>query len=55
MTGLWVPECSCHGCLERMLRELAPELLAGEIRISRAAGPAAPGDEPGTAEHSSAA
>jgi hypothetical protein len=34
-TGLTVPECSCSGCLEAMLRELHPELLSAEIRVSR--------------------
>lgn len=37
-TGLAVPECSCSSCLEAMLRELHPELLAGEIRVTRSAG-----------------
>lgn len=34
-TGLTVPECSCRNCLEAMLEEFSPELLAGEIRIRR--------------------
>ena len=34
-TGLAVPECSCKRCFERMLREFSPELLDGEIRITR--------------------
>jgi len=36
-TGLSVPECSCKRCLEIMLREFSPDLLAGEMRITRAA------------------
>ncbi|HEY8002325.1 MAG: hypothetical protein ACHQJ5_09825 [Vicinamibacteria bacterium] len=34
-TGLAVPECSCKRCLELMLREFSPELMAGEIKITR--------------------
>jgi hypothetical protein len=34
-TGLAVPECSCRRCLESMLREFSPDLLAGEIKITR--------------------
>ncbi len=41
-TGLTVPECSCKRCLEQMLREFRPALLAEEIRVSRAGEP----DEP---------
>ena len=49
-TGLTVPECSCHRCLEAMLRELQPELLAGELRVTRTAdAPKVPprGERPG--------
>jgi len=42
-TGLSVPECSCAACVEAMLRRFQPELLTGEIRITRTAdGPPAP-------------
>jgi hypothetical protein len=34
-TGLSVPECSCKRCLELMLREFSPDLLAAEIKITR--------------------
>jgi hypothetical protein len=34
-TGLAVPECSCTGCLEAMLREHRPTLLAEQIRVTR--------------------
>ena len=34
-TELTVPECSCKRCLEVMLREFSPDLLAGEIRVTR--------------------
>jgi hypothetical protein len=34
-TGLTVPECSCRRCLELMLAEFSPELLVGEIRVTR--------------------
>ena len=34
-TGLSVPECSCKRCLELMLREFSPEVIAAEIRIIR--------------------
>jgi hypothetical protein len=34
-TGLTVPECSCPRCLEAMLREFRPALLAEEIRITK--------------------
>ena len=34
-TGLAVPECSCKRCLETMLREFSPDLLTGEIRVTR--------------------
>jgi hypothetical protein len=34
-TGLSVPECSCAACVEAMLRRFQPELLTGEIRITR--------------------
>jgi hypothetical protein len=34
-TGLAVPECSCKRCLEIMLREFSPDLIAGEIRVTR--------------------
>jgi hypothetical protein len=37
-TGLAVPECSCKRCLEAMLREFRPALLAEEIRITRVGG-----------------
>jgi len=30
-----VPECSCRRCLETMLAEFSPDLLVGEIRITR--------------------
>ena len=50
-TGLSVPECSCKRCLEIMLREFSPDLLAGEMRITRAAD--LPRSEPG--EHREAA
>ncbi len=53
-TGLAVPECSCRTCLETMLREFGPAILAEEIRIHRA-GERRDGDEPGTAEHREAA
>ncbi len=52
-TGLTVPECSCHRCLEAMLRELQPGLLTGEFQVSRVTGQL--GDEPGTQEHRGAA
>ncbi|MQA74798.1 MAG: hypothetical protein GEU88_10740 [Solirubrobacterales bacterium] len=35
-TGLTVPECSCQRCLEAMLREFRPTLLADEITITKA-------------------
>jgi hypothetical protein len=35
-TGLTVPECSCKRCLEAMLREFRPTLLAAEIKVTRA-------------------
>ena len=34
-TGLAVPECSCRRCLEAMLREFRPALLAEEISVTR--------------------
>ena len=34
-TGIAVPECSCRRCLEEMLRRFQPELLEGEIKITR--------------------
>ena len=34
-TALSVPECSCKRCLELMLREFSPDLLAGEMRVTR--------------------
>jgi phosphoribosyl 1,2-cyclic phosphodiesterase len=34
-TGLAVPECSCKRCLETMLREFSPDLIEGEIKITR--------------------
>ncbi len=34
-TGLSVPECCCGDCLEAMLREFSPELLGGEITVTR--------------------
>jgi hypothetical protein len=37
-TGLAVPECSCKRCLEAMLREFRPAVLAEEIRITRMPG-----------------
>ena len=48
-TGLSVPECSCKRCLELMLREFSPDLLGGEIRVTRTH----PRNEPG--EHRKAA
>ena len=50
-TGLSVPECSCKHCLEVMLREFSPDLLAGEMRVTRMADH--PRSEPG--EHREAA
>ena len=41
-TGLAVPECSCRRCLETMLAEFSPELLVGEIRITRTDPPKRP-------------
>jgi hypothetical protein len=35
-TGLAVPECSCGSCLETMLQEYSPALLAAEIRVTDA-------------------
>lgn len=37
-TGLSVPECSCRACLEAMLAHFSPELLAGEITVTRLLG-----------------
>ena len=34
-TGLSVPECSCRHCLEVMLMEFSPDLIVGEIRVTR--------------------
>ena len=45
-TGLAVPECSCGRCLEIMLHEYSPALLAAEIRVTAAR--QSRGDEPGT-------
>ena len=55
-TGLSVPECSCSSCLETMLRELHPELLASEIFVTRSTGAGTAeqpprGEEPGAPEH----
>lgn len=44
-TGLSVPECSCSACLESMLAEFSPDLLAGEIRVTRLAAER-PGERP---------
>lgn len=44
-TGLAVPECSCDRCLETMLREYSPALLAAEIRVIAAH--QTHGDDPG--------
>jgi len=52
-TGLAVPECSCSTCLEMMLREFGPALLAEEIKITRLTGSGE--DEPGAAERREAA
>lgn len=52
-TGLTVPECSCQGCLETMLREYRPALLAEGIKVTKLNGSS--GEEPGTAEHRHAA
>ena len=52
-TGLTVPECSCQGCLETMLREYRPALLAEEIKVTQLKGSS--GEEPGTAEQRRAA
>lgn len=43
-TGLAVPECSCKRCLEAMLREFSPDLLAGEIKVTRNRPRAEPGE-----------
>lgn len=43
-TGLSVPECSCRRCLETMLAEFSPDLLVGEIRVTRTL-PAKPPDQ----------
>jgi len=42
-TGLAVPECSCKRCLETMLRALSPDLIAGEIKVTRNLPRAEPG------------
>jgi hypothetical protein len=34
-TGLSMPECSCPRCLEAMLLEIQPTLLAEEIKVTR--------------------
>ena len=34
-TQLAVPECSCKRCLEAMLYRFSPELLAGEMKVTR--------------------
>ena len=34
-TGLSVPECSCRSCLEAMLRQFRPTLLADQIKVTR--------------------
>jgi hypothetical protein len=38
-TGLAVPECSCDHCLEAMVREHRPALLAEQIRVKRVTKP----------------
>ena len=51
-TGLTVPECSCTGCLEAMLREVQPTLLDAEIKVTRLP---QPGPDPRTGERRRAA
>ena len=47
-----MPECSCQHCLEAMLREFGPAMIAEEIRITRVTDG---GEEPGTTERREAA
>ena len=45
-----MPECSCKRCLELMLREFSPDLIAGEIKVTRG-----PGERLEPGEHREAA
>jgi hypothetical protein len=45
-TGLAIPECSCGRCLEAMLRQHSPTLLASEIVVIAMRHPERPRGEP---------